>query len=378
MAHSLAGPAASAAVPRKSTGGRISELDGLRGIAILLVLGFHFIPTKGPLYPLAFIFQIGWTGVDLFFVLSGYLITGILLDTAGRPAYYRNFIARRILRIFPLYFASLAIYCIVTYSPGPIHWKAFLSEGGWWYVAYLGNFQVALQNAWPALYLLTPLWSLQVEEQFYLSFPFVVSGVKRQTLGVILFASVVAALLLRIVLALAIPRNMFGTYALMPCRMDALALGGLIAITRREAPQRLKHPAVAWITAASAGVFLAICVLVNSSPWSALMRTVGYTALDLAFAGLLVILIAQPRPLLVAICRTKPLVWLGTISYGLYLLHVPAAILARRWVAHLVKLSPGGSAEFLVSVAAAVCAAWISWSLFESQILKLKSRFTAR
>ena len=85
-----------------SAGARISELDGLRGFAIVLVLLFHFTPASGPLHPLAHVFQVGWIGVDLFFVLSGYLITGILLDSAGRPHYYRNFIVRRSLRIFPL------------------------------------------------------------------------------------------------------------------------------------------------------------------------------------------------------------------------------------------------------------------------------------
>src|SRR5260221_719137 len=74
---------------------RVAELDGLRGIAILMVLFFHYAPATGPLRFLAYVFATGWIGVDLFFVLSGYLITGILLDSAGQPHYYRNFIVRR-------------------------------------------------------------------------------------------------------------------------------------------------------------------------------------------------------------------------------------------------------------------------------------------
>ncbi len=119
--------------------------------------------------------------MDLFFVLSGYLITGVLLDSVARPHYYRNFIVRRSLRIFPLYYACLALYCVITYYPAAIHWRDFLNSGtGWWYIGYLGNVRVFLQNAWPAAAILTPLWSLQVEEQFYLTFPLIVWAAKRK------------------------------------------------------------------------------------------------------------------------------------------------------------------------------------------------------
>jgi peptidoglycan/LPS O-acetylase OafA/YrhL len=357
---------------------RISELDGVRGIAILLVLGFHFIPATGPLHFLAFLFQIGWTGVDLFFVLSGYLITGILLDSVGRPSYYRNFIVRRTLRIFPAYFLSLAICAILTYYPGPVRWKDFFSAGGWWYVSYLGNIQVTLQNAWPALYLLTPLWSLQIEEQFYLTFPFIVKAAKRKSLAVILFASVIFALVLRLVLAVAAPKFLFGAYVLMPCRMDALAMGGLIAIAKRDAPEWLTRRWIPRATALSALIFVLICAIWNPSPWSAPMRTIGYTALDVACTGLLVMLIGTRRPSLVAFCRTRALVWIGTISYGLYLLHVPAAVFERRLLQHVVRVVPNGSADLLFSTIAGIAAAAISWWLFESPILKLKDRFTVR
>ena len=178
--------------PPKAVNRRIPELDGLRGIAILLVLMFHLTPAKVPLLAAYFI-QAGWLGVDLFFVLSGYLITGILVDTAGRPGYYRNFILRRTLRIFPLYFACLAIACIRTYWPAYSPGHGFFETGGWWYAIYLGNVQVFLQNRWPLDLALLPLWSLQVEEQFYLTFPLLVASVTRRNLARILVAAVIAA-----------------------------------------------------------------------------------------------------------------------------------------------------------------------------------------
>ena len=379
MTPSTTGPAVPATTSGKPTKTRISELDGLRGIAILLVLVFHFTPRTGPLFFLAHAFQFGWTGVDLFFVLSGYLITGILVDSVGHHAYYRNFIVRRCLRIFPLYYVSLVICCILTYFPNAPRWGEFLRAGGWWYATYLGNVRVFMDAAWPGLAILTPLWSLQVEEQFYLSFPLLVWVLKRKTLAKVLAISVVAALALRIALTLAMPGNAFGVYTLMPCRLDPLAMGGLIAIAQREWPHRLQSRWIGWMTLLSAVAFAAVVLhYSNSDPWPAGMRTIGYTALDLTFAGILVMLMAWRQPFLLRLCRLRFLCWLGTVSYGLYLLHVPAELIGRRLAAYVVTITPSGSAEFFVSMAVALSLAWFSWTFFESRILKLKDRFTVR
>jgi peptidoglycan/LPS O-acetylase OafA/YrhL len=358
---------------------RVVELDGLRGIAILLVLVFHFTPSSGPLRLLAHVFQIGWSGVDLFFVLSGYLITGILLDTAGRPHYYRNFFVRRSLRIFPLYYACLLLYAFLTFHPSPIHWHDYLHAGdALWYFFYAGNFHVFLRNAWPGAAILTLLWSLQVEEQFYWSFPFIVAAVKRRTLAIILLASIIAAFLIRLSLVIALPSNLVGAYVLMPCRMDALAMGGLVAIAFREKPEWLNSPRILQLTLLCAAVFLSVCIFSSETPWSPAMRTLGYTALDLAFTGVLILLIGLRRPGLVKLCRIRALTWLGTISYGLYLLHIPALTVVDRWLGPALHLAPRGSAAFCVSFALAIAAASLSWLAFESQVLRLKTRFSAQ
>jgi peptidoglycan/LPS O-acetylase OafA/YrhL len=371
-------PVVISAVSSQRRGVRIPELDGLRGIAILLVLVFHFTPTAGPLFFFAHAFQFGWIGVDLFFVLSGYLITGILVDSVGRHAYYRNFIVRRTLRIFPLYYACLILFCVVSYYPDPIRWKdCFASGGGWWYATYLGNFKTSLEGHWPAAGLLTPLWSLQVEEQFYLSYPFLVSTVSRKTLAKTLIAAVVLALLFRVVITLAVPDSLLWTYTLMPCRMDSLALGGLIAIAQRDFPHLLKSRWIGWVTLLSAATFLFDYLYSSGSLWSDGMRTIGYSAVDLMFAGLLVMVLGGRPKALVTFCRWRGLVWVGTVSYGLYLLHGPAGVIVRRFSPRL-GIYPHGSIEFVVSIAVAMLAAWISWSIFESPILKLKDRFAVR
>jgi peptidoglycan/LPS O-acetylase OafA/YrhL len=358
---------------------RVSELDGLRGIAILMVLFFHYTPASGPLFPLAHIFQAGWSGVDLFFVLSGYLITGILLDTVAKPHYYRNFIVRRSLRIFPLYYACLVLYCVLTFLPSPIRWKDFLGPGGAaWYLPYLGNVKAFLQNAWPGAAVLTPLWSLQVEEQYYFSFPLVVWAANRKTLARILAASIVASLALRIALTLTMPNNKMGTYLLMPSRMDALAMGGLLAIARRESPHLLKSRWIPRLTGIAVLAFLVICIFFSEAPWSGPMRTIGYTAIDLAFTGVVAMMLTGRPAWFVAFCRRRFLVWLGVISYGLYLLHIPALMVADHWLVPWFKLAPRGSAEMLITMPLAIGATSLSWLLFESRVLRLKDRFTVR
>ncbi len=354
---------------------RIPELDGLRGVAILLVLMFHLMPSNIPLWA-AWIVQSGWLGVDLFFVLSGFLITGLLLDSAGSPGYYRNFVARRALRIFPLYYVCLAIAAVIDHGPWPIHWADFAADGGWFYPFFLGNIPVTLRNKWPSG-TLTPLWSLQIEEQFYLTFPFLVAVLGRKTLARVLMASVVIAPLLRIALVYARPANISGTYVLMPCRMDALALGGLVAIAGRQYPEALRSRWIGLVTGIAAAGLVWLIRNNGPLPWSNPMRTIGFSAAAVAFTGVLVLLMMQRQRLLLALFRFRPLVWTGGISYGLYLLHAPANELVQKHAARLGIASDGAS-ESLLALTASFAAAWISAKFFERPILHLRDRIMAR
>ena len=154
----------------------IPVLDGLRGLAVVLVLLFHLDRLSGAAWPdrvLARLFGAGWVGVDLFFVLSGFLITGILVDTAAQRNFFRNFYARRALRIFPLYYALLVVGFAVypTFAPA-IHadrdWRLFL-DGQWWFWSYLANIRLAAVGGAPMNF--GHLWSVAIEEQFYLVWP---------------------------------------------------------------------------------------------------------------------------------------------------------------------------------------------------------------
>ena len=363
-------------VTRKPKPTRVRELDGLRGIAILLVLLKHgelnaemfayvhhsnmSVLARGVRY----LFNTGWMGVDLFFVLSGFLITGILIDTAGHTHYYRNFIVRRALRIFPLYYAFLLITFIAS------GWA--IKKDVLWFATYIGNIHMFLKNSWPVLGVMAPLWSLQVEEQFYLTFPWIVLKTNRRTLKQILMGAVVLAVLLRTVLQHTMPLNNFATYALMPSRMDALALGGLIAIALRENPDSLRNR---WIPAMTAILGLGFAATWASRK-GALVSTVGYSFIALTLAGVLILVITDAFPPLTAICRFKPLVALGTISYGLYMLQLPMFEVVNHWGAPLARFHDGDFIEMLLCFALAIVAAMLSWRFFESPFLKLKDRFT--
>ncbi len=203
-------------------------------------------------------------------------------------------------------------------------------------------------------------------------------GRETETLTKILLGAVIGALAIRIALVFLLPKNLAGNYVLMPCRMDGSAMGGLVAIAVRESAQWLHSRWIAWVTVLSAAVFVLIGEFYGRDPWSIPMRTIGYTAIALAFTGVLVMLIVWRQPVLLAICRLRFLVWVGTISYGMYLLHIPVLDVSHRWIAPLLRIRTSGSTEFILMIALTMGAAWISWTIFESPILRLKDRFTVR
>jgi len=361
-----------------SSGHRVCELDGLRAFAILPVMLHHCCP-KGLGY-LTVLAGVGWVGVDLFFVLSGYLITGILLDTVGSLHYYRNFIVRRTIRIFPLYYLSLALITLGA-RVDPTHWSALQSWGGAkWFLFYIGNFRAALRNLLPPVFPFATLWSLQVEEQYYLLFPLVVAWLSPANLRRVLIGCLVFAPLLRCYLAFFVPKSGMACYTLMPCRMDTLAMGGLVAILVRSQPSvsiTLGRMRLAAIVGALSAV---ACIHYGASYEDLVMRTVGFSILGATFASVLCVIVLSKQGSFSSVLCRRPLVYTGQIAYGLYLLHVPAAGVVRGVLGLLLHrhLEPFSLPAIPILFISSYISASLSWRYFESPILRLKDRFTYR
>lgn len=359
--------------------GRLVELDGLRSLAILPVMFHHCFPKD--LSPfVTFLGNIGWLGVDLFFVLSGYLITGILVDSVGRDHFYRNFIVRRSLRIFPLYYACLVLFTVATRFAEKTPWGQIGSWGSvGWFVAYVGNIQIALQNALPPVFSFGVLWSLQVEEQFYLLYPFAVVLLSRRNLGYLLIGCVALAPALRTLLLFFVPGSECARWTLMPCRMDSLALGGLVALLMRTPmTSRITFPMVR-NAALFAGLLLAACLSVSTESVSSIMSSIGFTLTATACALLLLLVVRWPSSRLCSWLRWRPLVYTGQLAYGLYMLHGPAGWAARAAIAKFwgIQIAPYSVLSVVTTFTAAFLVAELSWRFFESPILAFKEKFSS-
>jgi peptidoglycan/LPS O-acetylase OafA/YrhL len=370
-------PAAGVALP---------ALDGLRGIAVILVMLHHFAlyGTKpATLFvdkSLNALLLSGWIGVDLFFVLSGFLITGILIDSKGGARYLRTFYARRFLRIFPLYYGFLFAFLVLIPFLHPIGsgFTTLLAEQGW-YWTYLINWKIGL-TGWPEYYPLGHFWTLAVEEQFYVFWPLVVFFSGRKTLLRICCSLLLVCLAIRSSLIL---MNLnIGAYVLTPARADALAVGALLAVAlRSEAGKALlsrwTRPVLLCSGLALAVLFVAQRQL-NSEAASVL--TVGLSALGLFFGAVLILVITSPaNHLLGKVCTTPALRFFGRYSYALYVFHHPVALyLHKRMVVSdwfPARFLPGLLLFSVTATALSVSLALLSWHLLESPFLRLKRFF---
>jgi peptidoglycan/LPS O-acetylase OafA/YrhL len=240
---------------------RIPALDGLRGIASLMVVAYHFGPhiVREDASQFQFLHRfpgLWFKGVDLFFVLSGFLISGILVNARHSPRYFRTFYARRVFRIFPLYYAVLLAYGVVLLLHANPQWRLFEEPLPFWtYVLYLQNFAMAAANSFGAIWM-AGSWSLAVEEQFYLTLPAIIRWVDDRGLAKFALAGFVAAPLLRGL----IQRFRFlpgeSNYVLLPTTVDDLAVGVLVMLLLRHRRTWLieRRRAIGWL---AVGLFLA-------------------------------------------------------------------------------------------------------------------------
>jgi peptidoglycan/LPS O-acetylase OafA/YrhL len=366
--------------------GQLPALDGLRGLAIGGVLACHLLnawPGAGALERgVIAALGLGWTGVDLFFVLSGFLITGILVDTLGQPGWWRGFLVRRALRIFPLYYLSLAAFGLLGPALGLVDPWTF-GRWGWWYWCYLGNWAFPARQVIPAL---SHFWSLAVEEQFYLAWPLVVLAAGRRRLAVAAGALVLAGPALRLAIVEA-GWPVGSAYRVTPGRVDALAAGALLAVAARSpagraALRRWWGPA----TLLGAAGFLALGLPHGFDMHARPLEIWSHSLLAIAFGGLLAGAVATEgtdHPLR-RLLHAAPLALLGRLSYGLYvvhyLVHVGAlgALRARPWGAALLATRLGYAAYAAAALAATLALAWTSFHLVERRFLGLKDRLAPR
>jgi peptidoglycan/LPS O-acetylase OafA/YrhL len=391
---------ASSGAGQRPSSAHITALDGMRGVAILLVMQFHFwglgfsLAGRGPAtaidrYALR-VAHVGWSGVDMFFVLSGFLITGILYDAKGAGGFFRNFYARRILRIFPLYYGFLLFVVVVLPHLPPLDPPAAISnvrENPFWYFGYLVNIWTAVEPLHGQIALVhSPFWSLAVEEQFYLIWPAFVLLLDRRNLLRACALLVVGAFALRLFL-IADVTSFFSSNAahvLMPARMDTFALGALIALALRGGElQRVAR----WAPLAAAGALVVLAALFVArdglSPVDRPVQTLGFSALAILFAALLTMTLAPVGGVdLAAVLRLPPLTFIGRYAYGIYVCHLLVAFELSVWMLHndLLRTAFGSQIPLNVlfsatATAISVLIAWLSWHLYEKQFLKLKRFF---
>jgi len=359
-------------------------LDSLRGVAILLVLFFHGFNIEGALTRLtgpAHLFAIltfgGWTGVYLFFVLSGFLITGILLDSKSRPDYYQRFYIRRALRILPAFYLLLFLLWLLP--------KTGLFEGrqvGWPFLClsffYLAN--VTGLFGVPAQY--AALWSLAVEEHFYLIWP---TAIRKFSARVVAYFAVAIFLLCPILRGIAFQVGWASNGGYTWLVADALAIGALLGVlsrgplAKRDAMFRFSLCCL-FIAIALLGFGTPLGIWRGSTFFGAIFRR---TAVNVFFTGMLGATLLLGSSRLKWIVNRPVLQWFGEISYGLYLVHMLAFDFVNHWI---MRFDPRAYAElpsrfgltalrFVLSVALAVAAAYLSRHYFEESFLKLKDRW---
>ena len=352
-------------------------LDGIRGFAILIVTLYRLCkeldPSSHPLVGLVCrISPLGGRGVDLFFVLSGFLITGILIGSKGKPNYFRNFIARRSLRIFPLYFLSLAIglWVIPKSLGGHLFERARMEQAYLW--TYTSNIRLSWLNEW-CFGPFDHFWSLAVEEHFYFVWPAIVFILSTKRLGWFCALTVIAV---------AIARSVAETFqsldvavdVLTVFRIDALCLGALLAVVMKSSDHhdRIRRGAV--IAAILLLPTLIVVVLIGS-------RMFGLPALlcrMLFMAGIAFILLSPRTSILPRVFEGGVLRFLGKYSYGMYVVQLPLVTLVP--AASLSNLLPSNPIAFSIIYVAGMfgcitLTALISFHLFESHFLKLKKWF---
>jgi len=373
--------------PLPAFGGHLRALDGVRGLAILMVLLFHFVAqtTATNRFEVAVngVLSYGCLGVDLFFVLSGFLITGILYDSSTSAGYFRSFYMRRVLRIFPLYYGVLAVVFFALPLIPALRGSeiAALRDRQAWAWLYGVNVYLAIKGGWVLSYI-EHFWSLAVEEHFYMVWPLLVWLLARRpralmgaalALAAASFGGRVAASLYGV--------SPVATTVLTPLQLDALCLGGFFAVyLRQPGGEAAARRAILPMGLVAAGWLACDFGLHRFTDFGLeAMRAMRGGLFRLAFAALLLQALFAPASSLVArFFGSRTMVALGKYSYGVYVyhhflsyylvVHGTEFALARAVGSHTLAVA----IQALMGILASTAVAWLSYELFEKRFLELK------
>ena len=364
----------------------IVALDGVRGIAILGVLLAHSVNMVSWVLPHTLqdrvngTAELGSFGVDLFFVLSGFLITGILLDNKESDHYFRNFYAKRFLRLFPVYYSYLlftgwVLPVVIRMAHSTLD---YYKGSWWWYLLYVSNWKPGngAHDAW-----LGQFWSLAVEEQFYIVWPSVVLLLSRRHLAWLCGILVAVAFTLRCIWA---SEGVYWNeiYRLTVTRFDTIALGALVAIAIRSSwAKRLLERWAVPVGLVSLTSFCGVAIYARSFSWTTEpIQTVGSLTAGCAMAALIAYCAISQRGAIIRVLRSKFLTAYGKYSYGIYVYHPLVLTAASIPELRLLRYKPTlgifiALPIFLLSQIVLFSVAKLSWNHFESPILRYKARF---
>lgn len=355
-------PEGAEGLPRKR------DLDGLRGVAVLLTIFLHYVCRCGlftNLGPrrLALLLDSSWSGVDIFFVLSGFLIGGIIIDHGLAENFFRVFYLRRALRILPLAFLTLAFsYLILPLVNPSILWSAQVPPYA--YLLFINNIWTSLGRA-PYIPV-DPMWSLAIEEQFYLFAPVLLKSVGPRTRNLTLLAVIIVSPLLRI--ANLGPSIWDFTFL----RLDGFATGILVAGLLREPHSReLAVRNRGLINAVVIGLVGAALLFASTPQYSVVQRVAfGVSLNSLAAGGVILSLQIGPRSWVSRSLSQSWLVTAGRYSYFLYLMHIPMLCYT------LAVVSGAGVLSLVIALGITFVGAWVSWRFLESKLLLLGKQYS--
>jgi peptidoglycan/LPS O-acetylase OafA/YrhL len=360
---------------------RITELDGLRGVAIFMVMSFHYInnqlheATTVPARVLYKLTSYGWVGVDLFFVLSGYLIGSILIANSYSQNLFTTFYVRRIARIFPTYYLLVICFLVMTSLPS-LNANDFLTGNrvlpDWSYLTFTNNIYMAWLNNMGNK-AMSISWSIAIEEQFYLIFPLVIYLLRKtRYLPAVLIVAIVAAPVFRSMFA-----GWIAPYVLLMCRMDSIAAGALVAYCGinydlGDVVRKYRFHLL--------GALLGLIGVCGMAYY--LFHDIGsvrHTLFAFCFAIILLFSLTMKKWVLIALLRNKWLVFVGTISYSLYLFHYLVLGLTHQLMSGNADIGMHNSRDLMVTVIAFVISILLASLLYkfvEKPIMKYGKRFS--